>query len=171
MALPTRLVVLQRPEQPLHLVCAKLRGWGFHLRGCASGTETIGLLVEDGADIVLIDAGAADAVSLVSQLKADPVTRCLPVVIATAEDYAVVAAHALALGADDIFLLPIEDGELYARIRALSRLAAMELERRRRESVLAEFGVHVPAEPPGMPAIDRIAILLIGPAGGDQIQV
>ena len=47
----------------------------------------------------------------------------------------------------------------------------MEVERRRREAVLSQFGVAPPPEMPGVPAIDRIGILLIGPAGGDQIQV
>jgi diguanylate cyclase (GGDEF)-like protein len=47
----------------------------------------------------------------------------------------------------------------------------MEVERRRREHVLSQFGVAPPPEMPGVPAIDRIGILLIGPAGGDQIQV
>src|SRR5690606_20786983 len=97
-------------------------------------------------------------------------TRYLPIVIATAEEPAAVAAHALALGADDVFVLPIEDAELQARIRALARVAGMEVERRRRDALLTQFGVTSPAEP-GVPTIDRIGVLLIGPAGGDQIQV
>jgi hypothetical protein len=68
-------------------------------------------------------------------------------------------------------VLPVEDAELFARVRALERLAAMEVERRRRESVLSQYGVATPSQKPGVPAIDRIGILLIGPAGGDQIQV
>ena len=76
-----------------------------------------------------------------------------------------------ALGADDVLLPPLEDAELYARICALSRLAAMEVERRRREAVLRQFGVAPAPEMPNVPATDRIGILLIGPAGGDQIQV
>jgi two-component system, cell cycle response regulator len=47
----------------------------------------------------------------------------------------------------------------------------LESELRRRESVLAAFGVRAWHEARGVPAIDRTAILLIGPAGGDQVQV
>jgi diguanylate cyclase (GGDEF)-like protein len=47
----------------------------------------------------------------------------------------------------------------------------METERRRREAVLDEFGVVPAPEMPGVPAIDRVGILLIGPAGGDKVQV
>ena len=55
--------------------------------------------------------------ALLTRIKTDPRSRCLPAVIATADEAAAVAAHALALAADDVFVLPIEDSELFARIR------------------------------------------------------
>jgi two-component system, cell cycle response regulator len=171
MAQPTRLIVLQRPDQPLETLCARLRDWGCELALCESYGQAAAALAADGADMVLIDAWVEDGLPLLTQLKASPATRYLPIVIATFEEPAAVAAHALALGADDVFVLPIEDAELHARTRALARLAAMEVERRRRDALLAHFGVALTPETPGVPAIDRIGILLIGPAGGDQIQV
>jgi diguanylate cyclase (GGDEF)-like protein len=47
----------------------------------------------------------------------------------------------------------------------------LEIELRRREHVLAAFGVRAWHDARGVPALDRTAILLIGPAGGDQVQV
>ena len=169
MAAPTRLIVAQRPGQPLEAICARLREWGCDLLDCSSHGAALAALGES-ADMVLIDAWLEGGMTLLTQVKADPNLRYLPVVIAAPEDAVAVAAHALALGADDVLVLPIEDAELFARVRALSRLASMELERRRREAVLSQFGVTPPPEMPGVPAIDRIGILLIGPAGGDQIQ-
>ena len=32
----TRIIVLQRPEQPLETVCARLQGWGCELVSCDS---------------------------------------------------------------------------------------------------------------------------------------
>jgi two-component system cell cycle response regulator len=171
MASTTRLIVVQRPSQPLDLVCARLRGWGCELYNCHSHGEAIGALADGLVDLVLIDAWVEGGMALLTQIKTDPRSRCLPAVIATADEAAAVAAHALALAADDVFVLPIEDSELFARIRALSRLAAMETERRRRETVLSQFGVLPAPEMPGVPAIDRVGILLIGPAGGDKVQV
>ncbi|MEM7024400.1 MAG: diguanylate cyclase, partial [Pseudomonadota bacterium] len=98
-------------------------------------------------------------------------TRHLPLVAATVDDPAVVAAYALALGADDIFVVPIGDAELYARVRALSRLASLEIELRRRQQVQAAFGAAAQRPAVEVPAIDRTGILLIGPAGGEQVQV
>jgi diguanylate cyclase (GGDEF)-like protein len=171
MAQLTRLLVLQRPDQPLEPLCARLREWGCEPVSCDSYERAAAALGADGADIVLIDAWIEDGLPLLTQLKAGAATRYLPIVIATAEEAAAVAAHALALGADDVFALPIEDAELQARTRALARLARMEVERRRRDALLAHFGVVPTPDTPGLPAIERISVLLIGPAGGDQIQV
>ena len=171
MAQPTRIIVLQRPERPLESVCARLRDWGGELSECVSYEQAVAALAAEGADIVLIDAWIEDGLPLLTQMKANAATRFLPIVIGTAEDAGAVAAHALALGADDVFVLPIADAELRARAGALARLAGMEIERRRRDALLAQFGVTLPSDAPGVPAIDRIGILLIGPAGGDQVQV
>jgi two-component system cell cycle response regulator len=170
MAAPTRLIVAQRAAQPLEMICARLRDWGCDLLDCSSHGAALAALGGENPDMVLIDAWLEGGMTLLTQVKADPHLRYLPVVIAAPEDAVAVAAHALALGADDVLVLPIEDAELFARVRALSRLASMEIERRRREAVLSQFGVTPPPEMPGVPAIDRIGILLIGPAGGDQIQ-
>jgi two-component system cell cycle response regulator len=170
MASSTRLIVVQRPSQPLEFVCARLRDWGCELYGCHSHGDAIAALADGAGDLVLIDAWVEGGMTLLTQLKTDPRTRSLPVVIAAPDDGATLAAHALALGADDVLVLPVDDAELLARIRALSRLAAMETERCRREAVLSEFGVAPAPEMPGVPAIDRVGILLIGPAGGEQVQ-
>jgi two-component system, cell cycle response regulator len=167
----TRLLVAQRPSQPLEPLCVRLAEAGCELLGCTGYAQAVAALREGGVEIVLIDAWIEDGMALLTQIKSDPGTRHLPVVIAAPDDMPAVGSHALALGADDVLVLPIEDAELFARIRALSRLAAMEVERRRRETVLRQFGVAPPLDMPGVPAIDRIGILLIGPAGGDQIQV
>lgn len=168
MTIPTTIAVLHRPSQPLEVVCARLHNWGCRVY---AGSDPAAVLASSDIDVILIDAGLEDGMDLVGWLKVEPSTRTIPVVAATVGDSGTVAAHALALGADDMIILPIEDAELYARVRALSRLSVMELERQRREGVLASFGVRNPEDAPGMPAIDRLGILLIGPACNEQIQV
>ena len=138
---PAHLTVLQCPSQPLEPVCSRLHGWGCPITHCSTAGDVLAALATVRTDLVLIDVEAEDSMGLVARLKADPETRHLPVIATTTDDPAAAAAYALALGADDIFALPIEDTELYARIRAMSRLAMLECELRRRESVLAEFGV------------------------------
>lgn len=171
MALPIRLHVLQRASQPLEIATSRLGAWGYGVSESARAADAFQSIARGEADVVMIDAWVEDGMTLLTELKADPALRRLPVIMVTAEEASAVAAHALALGADDLFMLPIGDAELYARIRALSRLAVMEAERERRAAVLAQFGLRGGTETPGVPALDRLAILLIGPAGANQVQV
>lgn len=161
------IAILQGPSAPLDDVAARLRGWGYDVR---SGTEPAEVLWAD-TDVIVVDAALEDSMAIVGWLKSEPATKNIPLVAATLGDPGSVAAHALALGADDVLTLPIDDVELFARMRAQARLAVMEVERRRRERVLADFGVRAGRERPGVPAIDPLGILLVGPAGYDQVQV
>ena len=86
MAQPTRLLVLQRPDQPLETVCARLRAWGCEPVSCDSYQRAAAALAADGADVVLIDAWIEDGLPLLTQLKSSAATRYLPIVIATAEE-------------------------------------------------------------------------------------
>jgi two-component system cell cycle response regulator len=171
MALPTHLYILQRASQPLEIVAARLRSCACDLQLGTSAQAAFEAIDQGGIDVVLIDAWVDDGMALLAEMKASPGLRHVPVVVVTAEEPAGVAAHALALGADDLFVLPIDDAELEARIRALSRLAVMEVERHRRAAVLAPFTNRATVETPAVPALDRLAILLIGQAGADQVQV
>jgi DNA-binding response OmpR family regulator len=85
MAQSTRIIVLQRPDQPLEAVCARLQGWGCELASCASFDQAAAVLA-DGADIVLIDAWIEDGLPLLTQMKANAATRSVPIVIGTAEE-------------------------------------------------------------------------------------
>lgn len=168
MTASTTIAILQGSSMPLEDVGARLRGWGHDVR---SGTAPAEVLWPD-TDLIVVDATLEDGMAIVGWLKAEPRTKHIPLVAATLGDPGTVAAHALALGADDVLILPVADAELFARVRALSRLAVMETERHRRDRVLAEFGVRAGREErPGVPAVDPLGILLVGPAGHEQVQV
>lgn len=175
MSLSSRILLVQRPERPLSSPAERLEQWHWHCVECHDGDSMVGLLAEEAFDVILLDPGVEDSFAIVNYLKSRADTRQIPLVLVASEDPASVAASALALGADDVIVLPVESAELYARVRALSRLLKMEMERVRREAVLGEFGIEIgPGElggGPAVPAIDKIGILLIGPAGQEQVQV
>jgi two-component system, cell cycle response regulator len=171
MSLSSHLLIVQRPSQPLEVLRTRLGAWGWRTLACASGEEMVDLLAENTFDIIIVNAGIDQYMDIIGYLKANAGTKRIPLVTVATQDPATVAAQALALGADDVINLPVGDAELYARIRALSRIRLMELERARREAVLREFGIPAERSAPTVPAFDKIGILLIGPAGQEQVQV
>ena len=67
--------MLQRPDQPLEAVCARLQDWGCELVSCDSFDRAAAALAAEGADIVLIDAWIEDGLPLLTQMKANAATR------------------------------------------------------------------------------------------------
>lgn len=171
MSAATRLAILERPSQPLDEVTARLRDWRCTCHGATTTGELLSALGRHPIEIVMIDAGSDEALAALAALTGDARFRDLPIVIAAEDEIAFVAGQALALGAADVLALPIADAELFARVRALARLAGMETERRRRERIFAEFGIAETADQLRLPARERVGVLMIGPEGPQQIQV
>jgi diguanylate cyclase (GGDEF)-like protein len=171
MSAATRLAILERPSQPLDEITARLRDWRCTCQSAATTGELLSALGRHPIDIVMIDAGSDEALAALAALTGDARFRTLPIVVAADDEVAFVASQALAFGAADVLALPLADAELFARIRALARLAAMETEHRRRAGILVEFGIAEVPDRPRMPIKERVEILLIGPPGPEQIQV
>jgi diguanylate cyclase (GGDEF)-like protein len=74
-------------------------------------------------DLVLVSAALSDGdgLELTRQLRADPMTAALPVIVLTAADLSSVRLAALAAGADDCVAKPFDAGELVARVLATLR--------------------------------------------------
>lgn len=171
MSASTRLAILERPGAPLEAITTRLLDWGFACRTASTTGELLGTLGRHPVDLLILDAHSDEALRAITALTGDARFRDLPLIVATDEEVEFVAGQALALGAADVLVLPLADAELFARIRALSRLAGMGNEQRRRVRILAEFGVLEPQSQPHLPVKERIEVLLIGPAGPEQIQV
>jgi two-component system cell cycle response regulator len=75
------------------------------------------------------------------RLKADPVTRHIPVVLVTALDGREDKLKGLDAGADDFVTKPIDDVILFARVRSLLRLKSVMDELREREESGRRLGV------------------------------
>ena len=76
--------------------------------------------VLDRPDLLVLDAGAHSA-DVVRQLRADPMTAWLPVLVLTADIDSAARALLLACGADDVISLPFDALELVARVEGTLR--------------------------------------------------
>lgn len=89
----------------------------------STGAEALRIARKEIPDLILLDLGLPDisGIDVLQTLRADPVTRDIPVVVLSATGDRELRLKALAAGADDVFSKPCDDGLLLARVRNLLR--------------------------------------------------
>lgn len=90
----------------------------------ADGATGLRLAQEAAPDLVLLDLSLRDlpGPEVLRRLKANPLTRAIPVIALSASPGAADRGLALAAGADDVMSRPLNDAALLARMRNLLRL-------------------------------------------------
>jgi two-component system phosphate regulon response regulator PhoB len=110
----------------LSLVDFNLRAAGFETLLATTGEQALAHLRRRVPDLVLLDLMLPDlpGTELCRQIKADPRTRHVPVVMLTAKTEEVDRVVGFELGADDYVTKPFSVRELVLRLRAVLRRAA-----------------------------------------------
>lgn len=100
-----------------------LQSMGFDARGFGDGSEMAEALKEELPDLVLLDImlPGKDGVEILQELRANPQTAKLPVIMATAKGQEYDKVQSLDLGADDYLAKPFGMLEMVSRIRAVLR--------------------------------------------------
>jgi DNA-binding response OmpR family regulator len=115
----------QRNRQLLEVMLAPE---GFELLTAASGEEALVIAAEEPLDLVVLDVmmPGLDGYQVAAQLKANPATQHLPILMVTALDDRNSRVFGLNAGAEDFLTKPIDRVELCTRVRSLLRLGAKE---------------------------------------------
>jgi putative two-component system response regulator len=100
-------------------------------------------------DLILLDLVAQGAgFKLCRQLKEEPATRLIPIVIVTSESDRADRLRGLDAGADDFLIKPFDPAELRARIRSLVRLKRYTDELESAEAIILGLGATIEARDP-----------------------
>lgn len=106
---------------------------GYEVLALADGETGLRAIVEHAPQLVVLELNLPrlDGYEICRQLRADPVTATLPVIIVAAHSTLDHTIAALDAGADDFLAKPIQQAELLARMRSAIRLrrAITSLER------------------------------------------
>ena len=121
----TSVLLVDDERDLLSLLDFNLRAAGFETSLATTGEQAMSHLRRRVPDIVLLDLMLPDVpgTELCRQIKADPRTRHVPVVMLTAKGEEVDRVVGFELGADDYVTKPFSVRELVLRVKAVLRRA------------------------------------------------
>lgn len=142
-----RVLIIDDVEANVRLLDAKLTLEYYDTLTGYDGPTALRLAADAQPDIILLDVmmPGMDGYETCRRLKADPLTRHIPVVMVTALDGHEERIRGLEAGADDFITKPIDDVILMARVRSLVRLKNVMDELREREESGRRLGVDTDA--------------------------
>lgn len=121
-----RLLLIDDDARLAEMLGDYLRQAGLEVTVAASLAEGRSRLAREGWDALILDLMLPDGngLDLTRELRAEPRTRSLPLLMLTARGEPMDRVVGLELGADDYLPKPFEPRELLARLKALLRRAA-----------------------------------------------
>jgi adenylate cyclase len=140
---PAKLLVVDDMPLNLKLLGDLLTVKGYAVTTAGSGEEALAKLAAEAPDIVLLDVmmPGLSGYDVCRRIRADPATALLPVVMVTSLDPHEERIHGIEAGADDFLSKPINQPELFARVRSLLRIKSLQDEVRRQAEALREWNV------------------------------
>ncbi|WP_018996069.1 PleD family two-component system response regulator [Hirschia maritima] len=138
-----RVLVVDDIEANRKLLCAKLAHEYFQVTTAVDGMDAIDKAIATEPDIILLDVmmPRMDGFEACRELKFDPRTEHIPIVMVTALNEREDRLKGLRAGADDFLTKPINDLQLLSRVRALSKYKLVADELRKREASGRRIGV------------------------------
>ncbi|SBT68155.1 Signal transduction histidine kinase [Micromonospora sediminicola] len=137
------LVADDNPDLREHV--GRLLSPAYGVVAVPDGVEALRLAVDTPFDLVLSDVmmPRLDGFGLVAALRANPVTRHVPIVLLSARAGAAEEVAGLSAGADDYLTKPFSSQELVARVRANVELGQLRGQIIRRLRALADAAVAI----------------------------
>ncbi|KQN74140.1 PleD family two-component system response regulator [Devosia sp. Leaf64] len=129
-----RVLIVDDIPTNVRLLEARLTAEYFEVLTASSGAQALEICETAEIDIVLLDVmmPVMDGFEVCRRLKSNPKTHHLPVLMITALDQPSDRVKGLEAGADDFLTKPVDDTQLMARVKSLSRLKSLTDELRAR---------------------------------------
>ena len=135
-----RILVVDDQRTNAEIVAGLLRNLGYEVEIALEGASALERVREMPIDLVISDImmPGMDGYQLCRRLRADPATALLPVVLITSLDPQVERVTGIEAGADDFLSRPVNWAELFARVKRLLRVKALQDEIQTLNRVLEE---------------------------------
>lgn len=136
----SRVLIADDNQPNRELLEAYLEGESYEIIMANDGEHTMQVVAEQNPDIVLLDImmPRLSGYEVCEQLKANPETRKIPVLMVTALTEMGDIEKAVEKGCDDFLKKPVNRLELQTRVRSLLRVRHLQNERDRLLAYVAE---------------------------------
>jgi putative two-component system response regulator len=143
------LVVDDNPRNA-ELMRELLSSRGYRLTAVHHASEAEAQIRRDPPDLILLDVilPGKSGYEICRELKADPATRLIPIVMVTGLSDRQDRVKGIEAGADDFLIKPINAEELFARVSSLLKLKEFTDELETAESVICSLGLSVESRDP-----------------------
>lgn len=144
---PAKVLVVDDTPHNVKLLADLLSAKGYAVATAVNGEEALAKVAADAPDLILLDVmmPGLSGYDVCRRLRADAGNALLPVVLVTSLDPQQERVHGIEAGADDFLSKPINQAELFARVRSLLRIKSLQDEVKRQAAALKDWNVELEA--------------------------
>lgn len=137
----SKVVVIEDEPDIVEVMSYNLKREGFQVASAMRGDEGLNLVRNQSPALVILDLmlPGMDGLSVCQQMKSDPITRDIPIIIVSAKGEESDVVIGLGMGADDYLGKPFGPRELLARVKAVLRRGAVRDENQRERIVFRDL--------------------------------
>jgi class 3 adenylate cyclase len=127
MSAPARILVVDDTPANIKLLGDLLAAKGYAVSTAPNGEEGLARIAAEKPDLVLLDVmmPGISGYEVCKRIRADAATSLLPVVMCTSLDPQQERVKGIEAGADDFLSKPVNQAELFARVKSLLRIKAL----------------------------------------------
>jgi adenylate cyclase len=138
-----RILVVDDTPANVKLLVDVLSAKGYTVTSAPNGEEALVRIAVQEPDLVLLDImmPGLSGYDVCRKIRANPATALLPVVLCTSLDPKQERINGIEAGADDFIPKPINQQELFARVKSLLRIKALQDEVKSQTAQLADWNL------------------------------
>jgi adenylate cyclase len=127
MSAPAKILVVDDTPANVKLLGDLLGSKGYQVSTAVNGEEALAKVAAERPDLVLLDVmmPGLSGYDVCRRIRADPATALLPVVMCTSLDPQQERVKGIEAGADDFLSKPVNQPELFARVKSSLRVKAL----------------------------------------------